>query len=57
MHVTVADAENEQFTVSIDDESGIATIAGGTLTSADGAAEAATVADNGITVPAGARLT
>lgn len=56
MHVTVADAENEQFTVSIDDESGIATIAGGTLTSADGAAEAATVADNGITVPAGSTL-
>ncbi len=56
MHVTVADAENEQFTVSIDDESGIATIAGGTLTSADGATEAATVADNGITVPAGSTL-
>lgn len=56
MHVAVADAENEQFTVSIDDESGIATIAGGTLTSADGATEAATVADNGITVPAGSTL-
>lgn len=56
MHVTVADAENEQFTVNIDDESGIATITGGTLTSADGATVAATVADNGITVPAGSTL-
>ena len=56
MHVTVADAENEQFTVNIDDESGIAIITGGTLTSADGATVAATVADNVITVPAGSTL-